>query len=155
MNKRYVARLKFYLLNAFILLFGLNLFGQAVDRKEQLESQKIAFITKQLNLTVNEAQKFWPVYNEMQQKENKINQRKRQILKKISGKDTDLNEKELTELLDTYIKLQLEEAKLANEYHEKFKAVLPIKKVVAYYKAEERFKRILLQQVQKRKKMPR
>lgn len=155
MNNRINIQKKITLLVVLMFFVGLNLFGQAMNRKEQLESQKVAFITKQLNLSVEEAQKFWPVYNEMQQKKNKINAKRRQILKKISEKNTDIKDSELTELLDSYIASQLEEAKLSKDYHEKFKAVLPIRKVVAYYKAEERFKRILLQQVQKKKRMPR
>ena len=31
------------------------------NRKERLEAHKIAFITRHLNLSVEEAQKFWPV----------------------------------------------------------------------------------------------
>ncbi len=153
MDIKQLTQQKIYLLSAFMLLIGLDSFGQAMNRKEQLESQKVAFITKQLNLGVEEAQKFWPVYNELQQKKNKIKVRKKQILKKLSNKNEALKDAELTELLDSYISLQLEEAKLANIYHEKFKSVLPIRKVAKYYRAEERFKRILLQQVQKRKKM--
>jgi len=153
MEKGYFTQKKIYLLGAFLFLFGLNLFGQAVNREEQFESRKIAFFTKQLNLSVEEAQKFWPVYNELQQKKKKINSRKRQILKKFAKQNTNLNDNELTELIDNFIKLQLEEAKLANVYHEKFKTVLPIQKVIAYYRAEEKFKRMLLQQMQKRKRM--
>ncbi|NJO90245.1 MAG: hypothetical protein HC831_15835 [Chloroflexia bacterium] len=63
-----------------------------------------------------------------------------------------LADNKLAELSDTYIKSQLEEAKLISDYHEKFKTVLPIKKVIAYYKSEEKFKRFLLQEVRMRKK---
>lgn len=31
--------------------------------KENVEALKVAFITRHLNLTIEEAQKFWPVYN--------------------------------------------------------------------------------------------
>ena len=33
-------------------------------RGEKLEAIKVAYITKELNLTSSEAEKFWPVYNE-------------------------------------------------------------------------------------------
>ena len=38
-------------------------------RAEKIEALKIAFITQKLQLTTDEAQKFWPVYN---QYENEI-----------------------------------------------------------------------------------
>jgi len=55
----------------FILLIGAApwLVGQAQPggggkREDAIESLKIAFITKQLSFTPEEAQRFWPVYNQ-------------------------------------------------------------------------------------------
>ncbi|MES2777639.1 MAG: hypothetical protein V4722_25905 [Bacteroidota bacterium] len=43
----------------------LSLHAQPEERNEDaIESLKIAFLTKQLELTPEEAQKFWPVYNQ-------------------------------------------------------------------------------------------
>jgi type III secretory pathway component EscR len=153
--KKYIDLKKICLISCLYILIGHNILAQAVDRKEQLESQKVAFITKQLSLTIEEAQRFWPVYNEFQQKKEEINRNKRQLLKKLVDENNGLADDKLSELSDTYIKSQLNEAKLISEYHEKFKTVLPIKKVIAYYKAEEKFKRFLLQEVRKRKKVNR
>ena len=33
------------------------------EKREQIQAQKIAFISTQLELTPDEAQKFWPIYN--------------------------------------------------------------------------------------------
>ncbi len=38
------------------------------ERKEQIESHKIAYLTTKLSLTPNEAEKFWPLYNEFSRK---------------------------------------------------------------------------------------
>lgn len=123
---------------------------QKNQKRQQIESQKVAFITKRLNLTVEEAQQFWPIYNEYQKKKDAITSKKRQLLKKMNNKkSSSLSDKSLIEASDAYIKLQVEEAQLESTYHEKFKATLPIKKVVAYYQEEERFKVWLLKQMQK------
>lgn len=49
-------------------LFFLNIsyfcFSQPGDRKNRLETIQIAYLTKELSLTQEEAQKFWPVYND-------------------------------------------------------------------------------------------
>jgi hypothetical protein len=42
--------------------------------QEKIERIKIAFITRQLNLTPDEAQKFWPVYNQYVAESKKIHQ---------------------------------------------------------------------------------
>jgi hypothetical protein len=31
--------------------------------RDRIKAQKVAYITEQLDLTVDEAQKFWPIYN--------------------------------------------------------------------------------------------
>lgn len=50
-----------------VLLIGLCLlslhFFSLAQNGNKLESYKIAFITRKLNFTTDEAQKFWPVYN--------------------------------------------------------------------------------------------
>jgi UDP-N-acetylglucosamine:LPS N-acetylglucosamine transferase len=38
--------------------------GKSSYNKEKLESAKIAFITKRLDLTPKQAEKFWPLYNQ-------------------------------------------------------------------------------------------
>lgn len=38
------------------------------EKRKEFESQKIAFFTKELDLSPEEAVKFWPLYNEMGKK---------------------------------------------------------------------------------------
>jgi hypothetical protein len=57
------------LLVIFIVLCWLALPGLAQVKEQRpgagaLESLKIGFITKRLNLTPEEAQRFWPIYNQ-------------------------------------------------------------------------------------------
>ena len=58
---------KLYLLMAFA---GITFFAGAqetlpTEKKQQdIEALKVAFISKELELTPDEAQKFWPVYNQ-------------------------------------------------------------------------------------------
>ena len=50
----------------FTLLFlicTLFVFAQDGERGGRIESLKIAFLTKKLNLSPEEAQRFWPIYN--------------------------------------------------------------------------------------------
>jgi len=134
-------------------IFGLqSIYAQAENqnKKQQLESERIAFITRQLNLTTTEAQQFWPVYNEYQQKREVI-QKRRKTFHQQMNKQENLNSKELEALSDEYVELQAEESKLLSQYHQKFKTVLPIQKVVSFYRAEDKFKIYLLQQMQKNK----
>lgn len=51
---------------------GFSLFAQSgklsEDKRKEFEAQKVAFFTQEMELTPEEATKFWPLYNEMQQK---------------------------------------------------------------------------------------
>jgi hypothetical protein len=63
--------MKKFLLYYFIfnmLCFGANAQNQPVPEAPILQGIKIAFITKQLALTTEEAQKFWPLYNDFSDK---------------------------------------------------------------------------------------
>lgn len=47
----------------FLLTLGGGMAQQAPAAEEKIESLRIAFLTRQLNLSTDEAQRFWPVYN--------------------------------------------------------------------------------------------
>ena len=65
---------KIYLILGFLSLFSIARAqddNQPDDKKLQdIEALKVAFISKELNLTPEEAQKFWPVYNQYSKEMN-------------------------------------------------------------------------------------
>jgi len=46
--------------------------AQPQNAREKIEAAKIALITERLNLTPEQAQKFWPVYNEYSKKQQEL-----------------------------------------------------------------------------------
>ncbi|HSC54843.1 MAG TPA: hypothetical protein VLC98_14520 [Phnomibacter sp.] len=50
----------------WMLAFALAAQAQPEKKEEMLKSLQVAFITKQLDLSPAEAEKFWPVYNKYQ-----------------------------------------------------------------------------------------
>ena len=146
----------------FILLFLSGLSGliqaQGQERMgEQIEAFKIAFFTQKLNLTSQEAEVFWPVYNdyldnneyssELDDLRRKRNQLQQEVKREILSSD---NQK-LEALSDQFIALKKEENNISEKYHQKFKQVLPIRKVIMLYKAEQEFKQELLKEIQRRR----
>lgn len=114
--------------------------------QEQIKAQKIAFLTQKLDLTVHEAQVFWPIYNEYEKKKDDIFKAQRELAQKMMKTDN-LTEKEMETLTDKYIELEQAEAKLLSDYYFKFKKVLPVKKVMILYTSDRMFKRELLKQL--------
>ncbi|TAD85949.1 MAG: hypothetical protein EAY75_10005 [Bacteroidetes bacterium] len=74
---------------ATCLLLQIAAYAQPPQREEMLESLRIAYITKQLELSGEEAQKFWPVYNSYQQEQRKTIREHREK----KGTELDLEEK--------------------------------------------------------------
>lgn len=136
------------LLVACPIVFGQP--GQGPDeRRERIQSLKIAYITEKLNLTPQEAQVFWPVFNEYEARRNEIEEslgrRGPETRPDIAGMSDSEVDKFITDHLNQEYKL----TDLKKEYYEKLKEVLPIKKILKLFEAEESFKRMLLERLQR------
>lgn len=120
---------------------------QEAQKMERIQSQKIAFISTKLNLSVEEAQEFWPVYNE-------FNNKRRALKKEKKSKEdiTAMSESEAEKFLDQMITTREKDLDLQKEYLLKFKEILPSKKVVHLLKLENRFKKEIIQDIEKRLK---
>lgn len=119
--------------------------------REQVEAFRVAYYTSELNLSSEEAQRFWPVYNKYADKleENRATQRNTQ--QALRQAYTGGSDEEVNDLLTELMSLKSAEVALTVQYHESFKEVLPIRKVAMLYKAETDFKRKLLEHFQQRR----
>lgn len=111
---------------------------------ERVQALKVAFLTKHLNLTPAEAQKFWPIYNEYQDKREAVRDQLQADYKIIREQADKLSNEELTRLGDEEVALKAKDAQLVSEMHDKLKKVLPPKKLAQLYVAEEDFKKELI-----------
>ena len=121
--------------------------------KEKIKALKIAHITNSLDLSTNEAQQFWPVYNELEAKMDEFHE-KRKANRKKSKQETELSDAELEKVLNERFADKQTELDLRKEYYNKFKTVLPIQKVAKLYKAEHSFKKELLKKMRVKKGGP-
>ncbi len=118
------------------------------EKLERIKAQKVAFFTEHIGLTPAEAEKFWPVYNAYQEKKDAIALARRKTL--MAYHTEGLSDREIEKIADQYIAYQVEEANLDAEYLVKFKKILPVKKVMDMYIAENQFKYYLLNQIRGR-----
>ncbi len=123
------------------------------EKKEKVEAMKIGFITQEMALTPEEAQKFWPVYNQMNNEIEAL--RKERHLARESAKMNfeTMPDAEIEKLINDEMASRQKELDIHKKYVAQFKAVLSIKKVAQLYKAEEGFKRRLLEKIQEKKEM--
>lgn len=123
------------------------------EKKEQIEAMKIGFITKQLDLTSEEAKNFWPVYNQYQKELDDLRKKRRGDRREAKDDFENMSDKEMEKVVDDEIVFKQSELDIIKKFHTQFKQVLPIKKVARLYRSEEDFKRELLQKLKERREL--
>lgn len=135
-----------------VVLFTSTVFyGQRKHNHEKIKSLKVAFITEKLDLSSKEAQAFWPIYNEYQEKREALRQKERtQIRGKIKEANA-LSEKEAKDLLEKYIRFEDEEEALDKTFLKEVSKEISAKKTLLLLSSEEEFKRQLIKQYRHKK----
>jgi Spy/CpxP family protein refolding chaperone len=142
------------LLIAFISLNVIAQDGPIIrKKKEQIKALKVAFITNELELTSDEATKFWPLFNAFEEKQQEIKKQKlKGYLKRVDNDSFDnLSEKDATTMLSQMESTEDELYQLKKKFVASLKGVISPIKILKLKKAEENFNRKLLQQYRDRK----
>lgn len=110
--------------------------------KEKMMSEKIAFLTVELDITPEEALKFWPVYNKIGKE---LDEARHNVMKTYKALATAVeggkSPKELSSLTDEYVQAKIRQDEMDNATAEAYRKVLPVEKVAKLYVAEEKFRR--------------
>lgn len=123
-----------------------------ITNLEKLNNYKIGFFTKKLNLTSEEAEKFWPVYNGYQSQKNLIQLEKLKLNRNFNQNESSMSDSQLEEMGDKFVDCFVRESTLAVAFHKKLKEVLSPAKVIMYYQAENQYKLQLLNELQTARK---
>lgn len=146
-----LLKMKGKILFLILVLHSGSLLMAQNQNVDKLNAYKIAFFTKRLGLTSGEAEKFWPVYNEFQDKRMLLQQERNVLNRNINLYADTMSEKELIEAGDKFVSLALREAGLTQEFHKKFVEILSPKKVIRLYQAENQYRLQLLNELQERR----
>ena len=147
-NYKFEAMKRVVIFLLIILMFPVIRSSAQNPNLEKLNNYKIGFFTKKLNLSSEEAEKFWPVYNEYQGQRNLIQLEKLKLNRNFNLNESTLSDNQLEEMGDKYVDCMVQESALAVTFHNKLKEVLPPVKVIRYYQAENQYKVQLLKELQ-------
>jgi len=114
--------------------------------QEEILKKKKEFFNEKIPLSIAEQKKFWPLYEDYFMRLNYINQQRNSLMQYFNSNENNLSENEVKDILDKLMKLQDDEFNLTKEYFNKFKTVLPERKVVKIFVIENEFKKWLLSQ---------
>lgn len=150
---------KIYNLTLVILLLSTLTFAQEKLMKrpdqDKMKAFKIAYITDKLDLSPEEAQKFWPIYNKHEIIMTELRQQEGLTIKKYIKERSDIeniSELEAKEAVIEINKIHIQIENQRGKIFNKLKTVLPYKKILKLQIAEKEFKRSLLRKLKRRKK---
>lgn len=106
-------------------------------REEKIQTLEIAFISRKLNLNPEDAQKFWPVYNEYKREVRQI------AINQKSQPERDMIEFE-QRILD-----------VRKKYKDQFSGVIGQARMNQFFKAEHEFRGVLLNKIRNQSDRPR
>ena len=118
--------------------------GRKGQRLAQLENAKIAFITNRVALTQDQAQKFWPVYNEFSDRRRELNRNGRLLRRDVTDGMTD---QQIRENFTQSFAMRQQELNLEKEYFDKFQKVISLRQVAQLFQAERDFTKEVIKRV--------
>lgn len=143
---------------AFIILVPLTLRAQDEDvitqdpkARERIEAARIGLISERLGLTPEQAERFWPIYREFNQKRSEMIGEFRQAQRQIGPDNTDPERQK--ELVELGLKIKQRQLDLEKDYSGRMMKVITAQQVLNLRNAEKEFQRMILNQLQQRREI--
>ena len=122
---------------------------------DKFRSEKIAFITTELNLTPAEAEKFWPVYNQVAEEKKvaleAVIKAYKELDEAVKNKAADA---EIGKLTKAYVEANSTFQSIDGKYLKDLQKVLPAEKVAKLFLCEEKFRRQQIHRLGKNNRGP-
>jgi hypothetical protein len=135
----------------FMLISSLT-FGQNEKKLERIKALQVAFISTKLDLSSEEAQKFWPVFNEFNDKQLELRKQKKILMFKLKSENSgNLSDKEIQKALDDSESIDNNIQSNRNQFVKNLKGVISPQKILLLKRLEEDFKNTMLKQFKERK----
>ncbi|MCM1504882.1 MAG: hypothetical protein NC127_06780 [Muribaculum sp.] len=119
------------------------------DRKEwfrQMREYKHDFMAKELCLSKEQQGKFFPLYDDMEQKLHRIQHESMEMENKINRSQSGVTDLEYEKAAEALVEVKGKEAAIEEQYFAKFKSVLTPKQLFKLKQAERNFTRELMKQ---------
>ena len=137
-----------------ILIFCVQIYTAQPGRQEARElvnAERVAFITRALSLSSEEAQKLWPIMNDAEQKKENLRRERNKLRKKFESQKGKMTDRESEEILSFESDFHQKEADLFNERQFRLKKIFTPSRILELYEAEEEFKKWLIKNVKNAK----
>jgi hypothetical protein len=119
---------------------------------QEFKAKQQAYITSAAGLTTDEAEKFFPLYFELQDKKKALNDDIWKLMKE--GRKETTGEARCAEIVEEVYDVRISIDKLDKSYVQKFKKIISGKKMLLVQDAEVRFRRDMLKGLGHRQPQP-
>lgn len=117
------------------------------DHREKIKALKVAYITEELNMSTDVAQKFWPVYNKYESQRRDLHKREHIDLDQYQN----ISEEKAEEMLKEYLAVEKEEYIIKRDLFSDLKRFLSARDIIKLHKLEADFNKKLLKEYRSRK----
>ncbi len=136
---------KLLLTTLFLAVALTTALAQPAERlKDRVRSQRIAIYTEVLSLTSEEAEGFWPIYNQFLEDREKVQDELKGIRR------DNLNDSEAEAQVKKYLELRQRELDLEKDMVQKMRKVISMQKIGKIPEAEREFRKIVLERLKDR-----
>lgn len=139
--------MKNLLLICLFLFTGLHLSAQDKDgHRERIKALKTAYITEGLSLSSKDAQKFWPIYNEFEEKRRNLYRREHADIDDLQC----ISEEKAENMLQEYVNIEREDYLLQKKFFSDLRSIFTAKQIIQLKKVEDEFNRKLIKEYRER-----
>jgi len=136
-------------ITSIVFIISFSVFSIAQPNRDKIKTLKIAFITEKLDLSEQEAQKFWPVYNAFEEENFKFRKQSFETKKNIDFET--LKEEEAIAILKDMRSFETKRITLKNNFIDDLSKILPAKKIILLERAEDDFKHKMFEEFKSRR----
>lgn len=132
--------MKKLIVSTLVLFLASMAFAQTTDDyievvRGALKTEKKAAIAEVMNLSEQEAEVFWPLYNEYEAKDYEVQSKRIKIIKDLVKNFDNLSDEKADEMWISHMQYKQELLNLNKKYYKKFKKILPVGKAARFFQA--------------------
>lgn len=116
----------------------------SAERLQEIRAQRSAYLTTRLKLSPDEAQRFWPVYNEFDEAREKLRGEMRELMRGRNDAAKPVGEQEASKALDRGLDIRQRELDLERDYKDRFVKLIGAERTLALHRAEREFQKDML-----------
>jgi hypothetical protein len=108
-----------------------------------IRSNRKALVAVNLQVTDDEAVRFWPIYDRYQKEVNALGDRLVGVIQDYAAHFSDLSDAKATALIEEYLAIEADRVKVRRSYLGEFGKSLPGRKVARFYQIENKMDAVI------------